>query len=70
MLGIGISFDDTRNFKRQEEDRKLLPFVLGSACATAAYSVVDGMGARVMGDAIAMYRGFLSYPLCFIRPLF
>jgi hypothetical protein len=26
---------------------------MGSACATAGYSFVDGLGARVMGDALA-----------------
>ncbi len=28
------------------EDRKPLPFALGSACATATYTLIDGMGAR------------------------
>lgn len=31
------------------EDRRLLPFALGSACATATYTLIDGMGARVSG---------------------
>lgn len=35
------------------EDRKLLPFALGSACATATYTLIDGMGARVSGAPIA-----------------
>jgi len=35
------------------ESRRLLPFALGSAVATAGYSLVDGMGARVSGDAVA-----------------
>ena len=35
----------------QVEDRKLLPFALGSACATATYTLIDGLGARVSGDA-------------------
>lgn len=33
------------------EDRKLLPFALGSALATATYTLIDGMGARVSGSA-------------------
>lgn len=31
------------------EDRRLLPFALGSACATATYTLIDGLGARVSG---------------------
>jgi drug/metabolite transporter (DMT)-like permease len=31
------------------EDRRLLPFALGSAIATATYTMIDGMGARVSG---------------------
>jgi drug/metabolite transporter (DMT)-like permease len=33
------------------ENRRLLPFALGSACATAAYSLIDGMGARAAVSA-------------------
>lgn len=35
------------------EDRKLLPFALGSACATATYTLIDGMGARISGAPAA-----------------
>lgn len=35
------------------EDRKLLPFALGSACATATYTLIDGLGARVSGSPAA-----------------
>jgi drug/metabolite transporter (DMT)-like permease len=35
------------------EDRKLLPFALGSAMATATYTLIDGMGARVSGSPAA-----------------
>ena len=35
------------------EDRRLLPFALGSACATATYTLIDGMGARVSGSPAA-----------------
>ena len=31
------------------EDRQLLPFAIGSACATATYTLIAGMGARVSG---------------------
>lgn len=35
------------------ESRKLIPFALGSACATAAYTLIDGIGVRIGGDALA-----------------
>lgn len=35
------------------ESRRLLPFALGSAAATATYTLIDGLGARVSGDAVA-----------------
>lgn len=35
------------------EDRRLLPFALGSALATATYTLIDGMGARVSGAPAA-----------------
>jgi drug/metabolite transporter (DMT)-like permease len=35
------------------EDRRLVPFALGSALATATYTLIDGMGARVSGAPIA-----------------
>jgi drug/metabolite transporter (DMT)-like permease len=35
------------------EDRRLLPFALGSAVATATYTMIDGMGARISGSAAA-----------------
>ena len=68
MLGIGILLM-TRGILTSEEDRKLLPFVLGSACATAAYSLVDGMGARVMGDAIAYVSWLLILSAAFYTPV-
>ncbi len=35
------------------EDRRLLPFALGSALATACYTMIDGMGARISGSPAA-----------------
>lgn len=40
------------------ENRRLLPFAIGSAIATATYTMVDGMGARVSGSAVA-YVGWI-----------
>ncbi len=57
ILGAGILLM-TRGVFSSGEERKLVPFALGSACATASYTMLDGMGARVAGDAIA-YVGWV-----------
>ena len=51
VLGAGIVLM-ARGVFGNNESLELLPFALGSACATAGYSLVDGLGARVSGDAI------------------
>ena len=58
ILGIGILLM-TRGVFSSGEERKLLPFALGSAGATATYTLLDGMGARVAGDAVA-YVGSIN----------
>jgi len=52
VLGCGILLM-ARGVFAQAEDRRLLPFALGSACATATYTLIDGLGARVSGDAVS-----------------
>jgi drug/metabolite transporter (DMT)-like permease len=52
VLGLGILLMAQGIFSNGE-NRKMLPFALGSACATASYTLLDGHGARVAGDAIA-----------------
>lgn len=52
VLGFGILLMARGVFTRGE-DRRLLPFALGSACATATYTLIDGLGARLSGDAVA-----------------
>lgn len=56
-LGLGILLM-ARGVFTDGESRRLLPFALGSACATACYTLIDGMGARVSGDAVA-YVGWI-----------
>jgi drug/metabolite transporter (DMT)-like permease len=51
-LGFGIALM-ARGVFTSGENRRLLPFALGSACATACYTMIDGLGARVSGDAVA-----------------
>ena len=52
VLGFGILMMAQGVFARGE-NRKLIPFALGSALATACYTLIDGAGARVSGDAVA-----------------
>jgi drug/metabolite transporter (DMT)-like permease len=52
VLGCGILLMAQGVFANGE-NRRMLPFALGSACATATYTMLDGTGARVSGDAIA-----------------
>lgn len=51
VLGLGIALM-ARGVFTDGESRRLLPYVLGSALATATYALVDGIGARVSGEAV------------------
>jgi len=57
ILGSGIAIMARGAFVNGES-RRLVPLALGSALMTAGYSLVDGLGARVSGDAV-MYVGWL-----------
>lgn len=57
ILGLGILLM-ARGVFTSGESRRMLPFALGSAVATAGYSITDGMGARTAGDAV-QYVGWL-----------
>lgn len=57
LMGAGL-VAMARGVFTSGESRRLLPFALGSAGATAGYTLVDGLGARVSGDAIA-YVGWI-----------
>ena len=51
------------------ESRRLLPLAVGSAMATAGYSIVDGTGARLAGDAIAFVSWALAVTAMFYLPV-
>ncbi|MFT3690653.1 EamA family transporter [Paenirhodobacter sp.] len=57
LLGIGLLFMARDSF-RTGEGLRMLPFALGSAVATASYTLIDGIGGRVSGDVIG-YVGWL-----------
>jgi len=64
VLGAGILLM-ARGVFTNGEDRKLLPFALGSAVATATYTMIDGMGARVSGAPIAYVAWVFVADGCF-----
>lgn len=39
------------------ESRRMLPFAFGAACATAGYTMTDGIGARIAGNPV-VYLGW------------
>jgi drug/metabolite transporter (DMT)-like permease len=47
------------------ENRRLLPFALGSAVATATYTMIDGLGARVSGSPAAYVAWVFVADGCF-----
>ncbi len=50
LIGVGVMLMAQGVFSSGEA-RSLIPFALGSAACTAGYTMVDGVGARVMGSA-------------------
>ena len=51
ILGLGI-LAMAQGIFAEGENRRLIPFALGSALATASYTMIDGTGARVAGNAV------------------
>jgi len=52
VLGLGIVLMAHGALARGES-RRMLPFAFGAAAATAGYTLVDGLGARVWGEPVA-----------------
>ena len=67
ILGLGILLM-ARGVFSSGGSRKLLPFALGSAMATAGYSIVDGLGAREAGDAVAYVGWLFALDAVFFTP--
>ena len=63
VLGGGIVLM-ARGVLTHGESRRLLPYALGAACATAGYTLSDGMGARASGAPVA-YVAWLMLLLAF-----
>ncbi len=64
MLAAGILLM-ARGVFASGENRRLLPFAIGSACATATYTLIDGMGARVSGSPAAYVAWVFVADGCF-----
>ena len=68
VLGLGILLM-ARGVFNSGEDHKVIFLAVGSGCATACYSLIDGLGARVMGDALAYVSWLLIFSAIFYTPV-
>jgi drug/metabolite transporter (DMT)-like permease len=68
VLGIGILLMAKGVFASGESQR-LVPLALGSAIATAGYSLVDGLGARVSGDAVTFMAWLVLFDAMLFLPI-
>jgi drug/metabolite transporter (DMT)-like permease len=68
VLGGGILMM-ARGAVFQQEARALVPLALGSAAMTAGYSIVDGMGARAWGNAMAYVAWLFVLDALFFTPI-
>lgn len=68
VLGLGILLMAQGVFT-SGESRRLVPFAIASAMATAAYSITDGTGARLMGQAPAFVGWALAVTAGFYLPM-
>lgn len=67
VLGFGIALM-ARGVFTNGESRKLLPYALGAATATAGYTLTDGLGARVSGEPVAYVAWLLILAGVFFAP--
>ena len=67
VLGAGILLM-ARGVFSSGESRRLVPFALASAMATAGYSMVDGLGARIAGDATTYVAWLFVFDLMLFVP--
>jgi drug/metabolite transporter (DMT)-like permease len=68
VLGAGILLM-ARGVFANGESRRLVPLALGSAMSTAGYSLVDGLGARVSGDAATYVAWLFIFDALFFTPV-
>ena len=68
ILGAGILLM-ARGVFTNGESRRLLPFAVGSALATAGYSLVDGLGVRAWGHSAGYVSWMFALDLVMFLPL-
>lgn len=68
VLGAGILLMGRGAF-RSGESVRLVPFALASAAMTAGYSLVDGLGARVSGDAVTYVAWLFIFDAALLTPV-
>ncbi len=68
LLGLGILLM-ARGAFASGESRRLVPFALASATATAGYSLTDGIGARLMGDGVLFVAWALAVTAALYLPV-
>lgn len=68
VLGFGILWM-AQGVLASKEAVRLIPLALGSAIATAGYSLVDGLGARVSGDVVTYVAWLFVFDLAFFLPI-
>lgn len=68
VLGFGILLM-AQGVLTSREASRLVPLALGSACMTAGYSLVDGLGARVAGDAVQYVAWLFVLDAVFFTPI-
>lgn len=67
-LGAGIALM-ARGALKNHEAAALIPLALGSALMTAGYSIVDGMGARLSGNAVSYVAWLFILDALIFTPL-
>lgn len=67
ILGVGILLMGRGAFQLGES-RRLVPFALLSALGTAGYSLVDGIGARILGDAVTFVAWLFIFDAILFTP--
>jgi len=68
LLGLGILLMAHGVFA-SDESRRLVPLALGSAMATAGYTIVDGLGARVGGDTVTYVAWLFIFDALIFTPV-
>lgn len=67
VLGAGIALM-ARGVFSSGESRRMLPLAFGAACATAGYTLADGLGARVSGQPFAYVGWLMIFSAVFYTP--